>query len=251
MKPLVVVLSIICVALAAQVWLRQGPGNRASQEMNALGATVNSLSNEVRETRLKAGEEAKLAAYLQSNLTVKVTELTMASNRLSEAAVALESAQAALKTAQTEAKQGSGRVAELQLQKDELQSKLDELAGSIKTLNAQIAEARRKLAAAEGDRDSLSRELAKLQSEKADLLRQFNDIAALKAQLAFLRDEAAVNQRLTWMSQGVYQNASRKGAEALVARPAAPSLAESPALEVEIREKGTPSDEPARSLPAK
>ena len=77
MKPLVVVLSIICVALAAQVWLRQGPGNRASQEMNALGATVNSLSNEVRETRLKAGEEAKLAAYLQSNLTVKVTELTM------------------------------------------------------------------------------------------------------------------------------------------------------------------------------
>ena len=251
MKPLVVVLGIVCVALAALVWLRQGPGNHANQEIAALGATVNSLSNEVRETRLKAGEEAKLAAYLQTNLTARVNELTDASNRLAEATTALEAAQTALKSAQSEVKQGSGRIAELEGQKDELQSKLDGLAGSIKTLNAHIAEAKRKLAAAEGDRDSLSRELAKLQSDKADLLRQFNDIAALKAQLALLRDEAAVNQRLAWKAQGVYQMAGRKGAEALMTRPAPPALAGAPSLNVEVHEKGTPRDEPARSLPVK
>ncbi len=251
MKPLVVVLSIVCLALAAQVWLRQGPGNRAHQEIVALNASVSTYSNEVRETRLKADEEAKLAAYLQSNLTAKVTELATISNQLTQAATSLEAAQAELKAAQSAAQKSDIRVAALEGQKDELQSKLNELAGSIKSLNTQIAEARRKLAAAEGDRDSLTRELTKLQSDKAELLRQFNDIAALKAQVALLRDEAAVNQRLAWMAQGVYQTAGRKGAEALMARPGSPALAGDPALNVEVREKGTPSDEPAKSIPAK
>lgn len=244
MKPLVVVLSIVCLALAAQVWLRQRPGNRAHQEIAALSTSVSAYSNEVRESRQKAGEEAKLAAYLQSNLTAKAAELTALSNQLTEATTALE-------TAQTAARKSDSRIAELEGQKDELQSKLNELAGAIRSLNTQIAEARRKLAAAEGDRDSLTRELTKLQSDKAELLRQFNDIAALKAQVALLRDEAAVNQRLAWMAQGVYRSAGRKGAEALMNRPGAPVLAGDPSLNVEVREKGTPSDEPAKSLPAR
>lgn len=251
MKPLVVVLSIVCLALAAQVWMRQGPGNRAHQEIAALSSSVSTYSNEVRESRLKADEEAMLAAYLQSNLTARVTELTAISNQLTQAATSLEAAQAELKAAQATSAKSDTRIAELEGQKDALQLKLNELAGSIKSLNTEIAEARRKLAAAEGDRDSLTRELAKLQSDKAELLRQFNDIAALRAQVALLRDEAAVNQRLTWMAQGVYQSAGRKGAEALMTRPGAPALAGDPSLNVEVREKGTPSDEPAKSIPAK
>lgn len=251
MKPLVIVLSIVCLALAAQIWLRQGPGNRAHQEIATLGNTVNSLSNEVRTTRLQASEEARLAAYLQSNLTAKAEELASSSNRLNETIAALESAQLALQSARSETERRSGRIAELEGRNASTQLKLEELASSIGKRNLQIAEATRKLAAAEGDRDSLARELATLRADKAELLRQFNDIAALKAQLALLRDEAAVNQRLSWKSQGVYQNASRKGAEALVARQAAPALAGNPSLDVEVREKGMPVDEPARALPAK
>lgn len=251
MKPLVVVLSVVCVALAAQVWLRHGPGSSAHQNLATLNASVSAYSNEVRESRLKAGEEAKLAAYLQSNLTARVTELAAASNQLTQAASALRSVQEELKLAQDEARKSSGRIVELEGQKDELQSRLDELAGSIKSLTTQIAEAQRKLAAAEGDRASLSRELTRLQSDKAELLRQFNDLAALKAQVALLRDEAAVNQRLAWMAQGVYQAAGRKGAEALMTRPALPALAGDASLNVEVREKGIPQDEPARSLPAR
>jgi chromosome segregation ATPase len=251
MKPLVIILSLVCLGLAAQLVIRQSKGGRGEKEFAAAGQQILSLSNEVAETRQKAQDESKLAAYLQSNLTERVAELTVASNALHQAAASLAAAQSELKTVQDEARKQVARVAELEGQKDEMQTKLDELAGSIKALNAQIAEAKRKLAAAEGDRDSITKELVRLQSDKAELLRQFNDLAALRAQVALLRDEAAVNQRLSWMAQGVYQAAGRKGAEALVARPAAPAPATDPSLTVEIQQKapekaGAPAKPPSQ-----
>ena len=251
MKPLVVILSLVCVALAAQLVIRYGPEGRDGKEVLAATTRMNSFSNEVREIRMKADEEARLAAYLQSNLTARVTELAAATNNLSQTAAALASIQSELKAKQEEAGKNAARIAELETQKDGLQLRLDELAGSIKALNVQIAEARRKLAAAEGDRDSLSKELVKLQADKADLLRQFNDLTALRAQVALLRDEAAINQRLSWTAQGVYQAAGRKGAEALVSKPTAPALVGEPSLNVEVHEKGLPAEPPSKAIPAK
>jgi chromosome segregation ATPase len=238
MKPLVVILSLVCVALAAQLVLRYGKGGRDEKEFAAVTTRVHTLSNEVAETRARAEEEARLAAFLQSNLTQRAAETVAVSNSLAQAAASLTAAQSELKAAQEEAKKQAARVAELEGQKDEMQTKLDELAGSIRTLNTQITETKRKLAASEGDRDSLTKELARLQSDKSDLLRQFNDLAALRAQVALLRDEAAINQRLAWMAQGVYQAAGRKGAEALVAKPAAPATPANPTLNVEVQQNG-------------
>ena len=251
MKPLVVILSLVCVALAAQLFIRYGPEGRGGKEVLAATTQMNSFSNEVREIRIKADEEARLAAYLQSNLTARVTELAAATNNLSQTAAALASIQSELKAKQDEAGKNAARITELEMQKDGLQLKLDELAGSIKGLNAQIAEAKRKLAAAEGDRDSLSKELAKLQADKSELLRQFNDLTALRTQVALLRDEAAISQRLAWTAQGVYQAAGRKGAEALVSKPSAPALVGEPSLNVEVHEKGLPAEPPAKAVPAK
>ena len=162
----------------------------------------------------------------------------MAKSLYESLGVSKNASQEELKTARTEAQKQATRMAELEVQKDEMQTKLGELAGSIKTLDTQIVETKRKLAAAEGDRDSLTKELARLQSDKAELLRQFNDLAALKAQVALLREEAAVNQRLAWMAQGVYHSSGRKGAEALVNRPAAPTAPSNPSLDVEIQQGG-------------
>jgi len=251
MKPLVVVLSLLCVALAAQLVVRFGPGGRESRDVIAANLRVSSFSNEVTAVRLKADEEAKLAAYLQSNLTAKVTELTAATNHLGQTAAALATIQEELKSKQAEADKSVARIAELETQKDGLQSKLGGLAESITSLNAQIAEARRKLAAAEGDRDSLSKELVKLQADKAELLRQFNDLAALRAQVALLRAEEAINQRLSWRAQGVYQAAGRKGGEALIAKPSTPVLAGEPSLNVEIHEKELPVEMPAKARSSK
>ena len=250
MKPLIVVLSLVCVALAAQLFMR-GSRGRGGSEAVAATTLMNSFSNEVNAIRIKADEESKLAAYLQSNLTAKAAELTTASNHLNQTEAALAAIQMELRSKLEESNKSVGRIAELEGQKDELQSKLGELAGSIQLLNTQIVEARRKLAAAEGDRDSLSKELVKLQADKAELLRQFNDLAALRAQVALLRDEAAVNQRLSWKAQGVYQASGRKGAEALISKPAAPALAGDPSLNVEVREKGNPAEAPAKTVPTK
>jgi chromosome segregation ATPase len=238
MKPLVIILSLVCVALGAQLVLRYGKGGRDEKEFAAVNTRVHTLSNEVVETRARAEEEARLAAFLQSNLTQRAAEMSAASNSLAQATASLATAQDELKNAQEEVKKQAARVAELEGQKDEMQAKLDELAGSIRNLNTQIAETKRKLAAAEGDRESLTKELARLQSDKSELLRQFNDLAALRAQVALLRDEAAINQRLAWMAQGVYQAAGRKGAEALVTKPTPSSSTVNPSLNVEVQQNG-------------
>jgi chromosome segregation ATPase len=140
-------------------------------------------------------------------------------------------------------------VAELEGQKDEMQAKLNELAGSIKTLNIEIEETKRKLQASEGDRESLTKELVRLQADKSELLRQFNDLAALKAQVALLRDEAAINQRLAWMALGVYQASGRKGAEALVARPTHLTSTANPSLTVELQQNGSAPQVSTNSAP--
>lgn len=244
MKPLIFVLSLVCAALAAQLILRNGTGSR--NEIAAAQSRAATLSNEVYEARTKAAEEAKLASYLQSNLTQHASELATATNQLAQTTASLAALQNELTAVRAEAGKSATRVTELESQKDELQAKLKELAGSIENLNVQIAEAKRKLAAAEGDRDSLTKELAKLQADKSDLLRRFNDIAALRAQLTLLKDEAAINQRLVWMREGVYQTAGRKGAEALISKPASGALVGDPSLNVEIREKTDDKPAPAK-----
>src|SRR5882672_7179335 len=133
MKPLVVILSLVCVALAAQLVLHYGKGGRDEKEFAAVTTRVQTLSNEVAETRVKAEEESRLAAFLQSNLTQRAVETAAASNSLAQAAALLTAAQSELKNAQEEAKKQAARVAELEGQKDEMQTKLDELAGSIRT----------------------------------------------------------------------------------------------------------------------
>jgi len=248
MKPLIALLSLVCIVLAVQLYTHRSSPRRDANNLVSYGTQFSSLSNEVVETRIKAENEARLSAYLHSNLTVRVAELAAASNALNLTSASLSSTWNELKLVQEEVKKQAARVAELEGEKDDMQTKLDELAGSIQSLNTQIAEAKRKLAAAEGDKGSIAKELARLQSDKAALLQQFNDLAALRAQVALLKDEAAINRRLVWRAQGVYQTSNRKGAEALISKPAVSTLAGNSSLEVEVRENGgnsSPAKDPA------
>jgi hypothetical protein len=69
------------------------------------------------------------------------------------------------------------------------------------------------LEASEGDREFLLKELKRLQAEKSDLERQFNDLAMLRDQVRRLRDELSVSRRLEWIRRGLY--GSLKGGELL------------------------------------
>jgi chromosome segregation ATPase len=108
---------------------------------------------------------------------------------------------------------------------------------SITSLETKITETKQKLAASEGDRKFLLTELTRLQNEKETLVAQFNSLAALRTQVAKLREEAAVSQRLAWMQMGVYNMRDKKGAERLLATTPASVKPES-RLEIELQQNG-------------
>jgi hypothetical protein len=96
------------------------------------------------------------------------------------------------------------------------------------------------LDAAEGDREFLLRELKRLQSEKADLERQFNDLDLLRTQVAKLKEEISVARRLDWIRRGIYGGGeTRKGAELLMQGVTVAVPRTNFSLNVELRQDGS------------
>jgi hypothetical protein len=75
-----------------------------------------------------------------------------------------------------------------------------------------------------------------LQAEKAELERQFNDLAALRDQVRKLKDELSIARRLEWIRRGLY--GSEKGAEKLQKGLASVPGQTNFDLNVEIRQDG-------------
>ena len=233
MKQFLIILCIVCLGLGVGLVLRH---TRAQEQLASVRAEALNTSNQLAEVSTRLDEQEKLATYLQSNLTEKATQLTVATNTLTQVSTTLATTQNDMKAARVELQAKAVRVAELEAQNDEATRRLSELAGSINTLEAQIVETKRKLDASEGDRIYLTKEMSRLQSDKAELLRQFNDLAVLRAQVALLRDEAIVNERLALMSKGLYHTAGGKGAQGLM-KKATIEEKTNPVLDVEIDQK--------------
>lgn len=241
MKSLVIILAIACVGLAGTLAFHR---TKIKTQLITTQAELNIATNALTESRTKLVDAEKLNGFLQQNLDQRSSELTSASNSLTQVNTKLASVetdlkttQTDLKTAQADAETKGARITTLEAEKTEMNKKLGELAGQINTLDDQIAETKRKLAASEGDRSFLTKELARLQTDKAELIRQFNDLAVLRAQVALLKEEESVNRRLAWTAQGVYAAAGRKGAEVLVTKSAPPAKPD-PSLNVEIEKEG-------------
>src|SRR5207245_2403172 len=60
------------------------------------------------------------------------------------------------------------------------------------------------------------KELHRLMAEKTELERQFNDLSVLRAQVAKLREERNIAQRLEWARQGIFASSDEKGAQKLI-----------------------------------
>jgi septal ring factor EnvC (AmiA/AmiB activator) len=96
------------------------------------------------------------------------------------------------------------------------------LSSSITNLTGQIAETQRKLDASEGDKAFLEGELKRLMAEKAELERQFNDLAEVRKQVAKLREELNVSRRLEWIRKGLFPDDQVKGATLLIQKAPVP-----------------------------
>ncbi|HVV70225.1 MAG TPA: hypothetical protein VHI52_01795, partial [Verrucomicrobiae bacterium] len=108
------------------------------------------------------------------------------------------------------------RISELESQNQALDKQSSDLSNQLTNLTTQITETQRKLAASEGDKAFLEKELKRLMAEKAELERQFNDLTVMKAQVAKLKRELSISRRLEWLREGLFARTEEKGAQKLL-----------------------------------
>jgi len=233
-------LILLCVGLGVGLIVRHQQATRA-QEL-AL-AHILQLSNDVVETRSNLEKKQGDNLLMDKDLTARKSDLLSVSNNLAAVSASLArlqvEAKAAAETAAAELARRDAKIIELQGQNDDMTKKMGDLSLSLTNLETQIADTQRKLATSEGDREFLVQELRRLQAEKAELERQFNDLVILREQVRKLKDELSISRRLEWLKQGIYGNLGKKGGERLTeaAKSSSPKT-NIPSLNVELRQDG-------------
>ena len=242
----IVLLVLVSVGLGVSLLKR----DRTAKEVKQVDEVrITTFSNTVEETKVKLDEKERLAMYLQTNLTIKSEELGMTSNHLakinaelartkSDMQVAAEAARIAAEQARVDLEKKDAHIAQLTTETNQLTMKMDDLTGSIDKLGKLIVATETKLAASEGDREFLLKELKRLQSEKAELERQFNDLSLLRTQVARLKEEITVSRRLEWLRMGIYGMQDKKGAELLIAKDNNAAKTNSFSLNVDLKQDG-------------
>jgi DNA repair exonuclease SbcCD ATPase subunit len=249
-KLVAIVLTILCLLLAAGLIYRHNDANR---EKKKDVATIVHFSNQVVEVSGKLEEQKMVNLSLERDFATQAEELKTYSNNLASVSANFAKVQAdaktAAETAKEEVRRRDTRITELEGERESMTRKMNDLTNSISTLENQIADTQKKLDASEGDREFLLKELKRLQAEKSSLERQFNDLAVLRDQVRKLRDELSVSRRLDWIRRGLY--GSLKGSELLRRSMAANAGRTNYNLDVEIRRDGgvtvltnTPAPEP-------
>ena len=202
---------------------------------------IATLNKTVEDTKTKLDEQEKLAMYLQTNLVLRTEELSGASNSVTKLSADLERTQkqmqAEKEAAKAEIERRDQQIGQLTTETNNLTIKMDDLTASIGKLGKTIAETERKLSASEGDREFLLKELKRMQVEKAELERQFNDLSALRTQVAKLKEELSIGRRLEWLRMGIYGQ-EKKGAERLMAGAAPAARTNAFGLNVELKQDG-------------
>jgi chromosome segregation ATPase len=247
-----IILILVAVGLGIGLLVRHRQAVHENQEAQA---KIMNLSNNVVQTQIKVDELNTVNRTLETNLFGRTHELeTVSSNFASVTATLAKTqaeAKAAAEAAAAEMAKRDAKIGELQGQNDEMTKRMLELNTSLGTLEKQIAATEKKLATSEGDREFLMRELKRLQTEKAELEKQFNDLAVLREQVNKLKDELSLARRIEWIRRGIYGTAAQKGAEGLtkLTTPASTS-GTNVNLNVELKQSGGVKVQSSTNAPA-
>jgi chromosome segregation ATPase len=244
MRAAIAILAGISIILAGVLFSHY---HKAEQEQKEARNQILLLSNEWVQTRTKLANQEQVNVTLETNLSSHLDALLAVSNKLVDVSnklvdasgtlVKVEAeARAAAKAAQDEIAKRDARIAQVENQNEALDKQATDLKSSIGNLETQIADTQRKLAASEGDREFLFKELKRLQAEKAELERQFNDLAVLREQVRKLKEELSVARRLDWIRRGLYGDL--KGGQRLQSGIPAPAPKTNYDLNVEIKREG-------------
>lgn len=224
--------------------------NKAKEEKEVNVASITRLSNEVVQTQEKLQDQQQVNLSLENNVAELKKEIENVTGKLGSTESTLATTKANLAQTQAEAKAAAdaaaaemakrdARIQELEGQNDDLTLRMVELNTNLGTLEKQIADTEQKLVASEGDREFLMKELKRLQAEKAELEKQFNDLAVLRQQVSKLKEELSIARRLEWIRRGIYGTSSRGGAEGLVRPTPVARPLKTNELNIELRQDGT------------
>lgn len=240
MRPALVILLLATLGLGGGLFYRH---TQAVKQQQQDFQVKTELTNRLVETQDKYEKQEQLTMLLQTNLINQKGELNQTSNQLVKLALDLnktqKEAQAAAEAARAEMAKRDQKISELETQNDQLDKQAIDMKAAISNLEKSIADTEKQLAASEGDREFLLKELKRLQAEKAELERQFNDLSALRSQVAKLKEELSIARRLEWIRMGIYGMQTQKGAEKLMQAAASPTPATPYNLNVELKQDGT------------
>jgi chromosome segregation ATPase len=242
----IIILALVCVGIGIALIVTKKQANQRQRELTDDNGT---LSNRWVTTQDELDQQKQTNAVLESELTkqrqasdVLTKDYTHVLATLAQASNNLAKTEAALKTSQEVAAKRDTKIAELEAQNQALDKHALDLSTSITNLTLQIQEVKHKLATSEGEKGFLEKELKRLMAEKAELERQFNDLAVLRAQVAKLKEELSVARRLEWIRQGLFASSEQRGA-AMLMQPPTPPRAKPPKpsydLNVEVNADGS------------
>lgn len=215
-----ILLVLLCLGLGIALITTS---KQSSEQIKTQGDKIQNYSNDVVRISEKLEQQKQVNAMFEKDLATQknaynelTNSYTQLSANLAQVSGNLSKTEESLKTAQQEVAKRDSKINELEAQNQALDKQALELSTSITNLTTQIAETQRKLAASEGDKAFLEKELKRLMSEKADLERQFNDLAVLRAQVAKLKEELNIARRIEWIRQGLFASTEQKGAQKLM-----------------------------------
>lgn len=237
-----IILVIACIVLGVLLLQRHKEKEKFVQVAEVRTAEVANVSNQLADTSVKLDNQIQENVGLKKDIEARTAEVLTFSNKTTDLSAQLDKAntdaRAAAQAAATEIAKRETRITELETQREARDKRINDLTNALAQLQKHINETEGRLAVSEGDREFLLKELKRLQSEKAELERQFHDMRSLKDQIGKLRDELAVARRLEFIRSGVF--GGMKGAEQLVRRtpPAAPKSTTNFNLNVEFKQDG-------------
>ena len=209
----IIILTLACVGLAITLIVNQ---SNATKSQKLAESTIVTQSNGWVEAEGRLEEERKLTSSLTNDLASRAKDLSALTNQIIETSNTLAKTQDSLKAAQDEVAKRDAQIADLENQNKQLDDKAVTLSTSITKLQSQIDSTQKKLAASEGDKAFLEKELQRLVAEKAELERQFNDLKVLRTQVAKLKEEMNISRRLAWIREGIFARDEQKGAQQLM-----------------------------------
>lgn len=204
-KIVAIPLIVVSLALGGGLLYRH---TTAKKEKEQDIATIQELTETNSAISMKLEEQKLVNQTLERDLDSKTQELMAVSNNWANVSANLEKVQtefkAATEASKAEVLKRDAKIAELESERDGLSKKMTDLSSNIASLETKIGDTQQRLDASEGDRDFLLKELKRLQAEKAELERQFNDMALVREQVRRLRDELSLARRLDWIRKGLW-----------------------------------------------